>query len=118
MDIEKYLEEWQKSESPKEQNNPKFIRGFTNYIKSKDADHWDFSGENGYCGYTATVLDCFNGYSWSSLDSEFAYGKDFIKVFTAHHHGFWSPEYINLSGEEAKEILDILHQKLIAWGGF
>lgn len=117
--MKKYLAEWEKAESPKPANNEKFIADFIEFMKSRDSDHYEFDGENNYCGYTATIYDENPNYCMSrTLAFEFAYGIDFVKVFTANHNGFWVPEYINLRGGEAAPILTVLFDKYKQWGGF
>lgn len=118
-EIENYIEGWNKK-CEKPVNEPEFIEMFIKLIKEYDCEHWDFSGENGYCGFTATVSDytTWNIRSSTLINFEFAYGKDFVKVFTASHCGFWVPEYINLHGDDAKELLEIIKEKLLLWAGF
>lgn len=117
--MKKYLEEWEKEESPKSVNNEKFIADFMEFMKSRDGDHYEFTGENSYCGHTAIIYDENPNYCMGrTLAFEFAYGIDFVKVFTADHNGFWTPEYISLKGGNAAPILAILFEKYKQWGGF
>ena len=110
MEIEDYLNsDWVK-------NSPQMMSAFMDYISDEDREWYFKSGENGYCGYTAIVSDSYNPFGCPRF--EFAYSKDFVKVFTANHHGFWVPEYISLTGGDASEILNILKQKLLKSGGF
>ena len=105
--------------NPKTNNRPEFIAAFIEYMNGKGADNYEFTGDNGYCGYTARLYDVHPRYSFSrTMAFEFAYGVDFVKVFTAYHDGFWVPEYINLKGGEAAPILNVLNGKFMRWGGF
>jgi len=114
-----YLENWEEQDSPKPCNDEEFIKEFIAFMKSKDSDHYEFTGDNGYCGHTAALYEVPVSHNFGRcMAFEFAYGEGFVKVFTAYHSGFWTPEYINLSGEEAKEILEILQQKGVEWLGF
>jgi len=117
--IKEYIEKWNNLPSPKPENDKRFINDFIEFMQSKDKNHYEFEGENYYCGFTATLYETEPQYSYGRvLAFEFAYGQDFVKVFTANHNGFWVPEYINLKGGEAAPILGILHHKLIEWAGF
>jgi len=114
-----YLDKWHKAESPKPVNDEKFIADFIDFMKDKPADHYEFTGENHYCGYTAVVYEDNPNYCMGrTLAFEFAYDSDFVKVFTANHNGFWTPEYISLKGDSAKPMLEILFEKYKSWGGF
>lgn len=114
-----YLENWNNHKSPKPVNDENFISEFKEFMRSKNKDHYHFEGENGYCGFTATLHEVEPAFQFSRCMSfEFAYGADFVKVFTAHHQGFWVPEYISLKGEDAQEILSILSEKCSQWSGF
>lgn len=121
--IKEYIEMWNK-EDHKPQNDGKFIAHFTEFAEGADLDHWDFDGENGYCGYTAALWEHPRTIPVNGLTFEFAYGRDvaygrgFVKVFTGAHNGFWTPEYINLEGVVAKELLTIIERKLHGWAGF
>jgi len=117
--MKEYLKKWESHDSPKPCNDTEFTSKFLDFIKSKPCDHWEFDGENHYCGYTAIVYEDNPDYCMGrTLGFEFAYDKDFVKVFTANHGGFWVPEYINLSGNDAKEILEVVREKLVEWAGF
>jgi hypothetical protein len=117
--MKEYLIEWEKAGSPKPSNDKEFIKDFIAFLESKDKDHFEFDGENHYCGYTATVYEIEPSYCLGkTLAFEFAYGIDFVKVFTAAHNGFWVPEYIDLKGDDATPILAILNKRFIQWGGF
>ena len=117
--LKEYIEKWHKIDGEKPCNEKEFISAFIEFIKSKDKDHFEFDGENHYCGFTATVYDENPNYCMGrTMAFEFAYDKDFVKVFTAAHNGFWTPEYINLKGDDAKEILGVLKYQLIQWAGF
>lgn len=119
--IKYYIEKWNDFEL-KPKNEPDFLKPFTAWARIQKRDNWEFTGENGYCGYTASVCDGPYGFrSWNSnhdLEFEFAYGRGFVKVFTANHNGFWVPEYLDLRGEEASELLEILKNKALLWAGF
>lgn len=116
--IQLYIKQWNKIDGIKPQNDPEFIKEFMLFVDGTEGDHWEFSGENGYCGFTAVVCETPLYLYGRGLSFEFAYGNDFVKVFTANHHGFWVPEYINLKGDEALPLLSILRKKLTQWGGF
>lgn len=117
--IKEYLTKWEDADSPKPSNDKGFIKAFTEFLESKDKDHFKFDGENYYCGYTATVYEDDPRYCYGrTLTFEFAYGIDFVKVFTGAHGGFWVPEYIDLKGGDAVPILVILNKKFTQWGGF
>lgn len=117
--IKDYIKNWgNKNDKPK--NEPEFMEMFLRFIKDSNVDQWVFSGENGYCGFTANLSEYSQWHCSNSrcTDFEFAYGKDFVKVFTGSHHGFWVPEYISLHGDDAKEILGIIKEKLLLWAGY
>tara|TARA_R110000823_G_C15881781_1_gene495139 strand:+ start:798 stop:1169 length:372 start_codon:yes stop_codon:yes gene_type:complete len=117
--MKKYLAEWEEAESPKPVNNVKFIADFIEFMKSRDSDHYEFEGDNDYCGCTAIIWDENPRYCMGrSMYFEFAYSNDFVKVFTGNHNGFWVPEYISLKGDDAQPILKILQDKFNQWGGF
>lgn len=120
--IEEYLKYWDSVDGLKPQNEEIFIKLFVEFMKNKDAEHYEFHGDNDYCGYTAIVYDIIPRHAFGSdnFGFEFAYSEDeeFVKVFTSYHRGFWSPEYIDLKGEEAQDILSILKSKFVEWGGF
>lgn len=116
--INLYIYDWNKADAPKPVNEPEFIAAFTELAKDADFDQWGFYGENNYCGYTATLSEYSKYIPVRGLDFEFAYGRDFVKVFTGNHNGFWTPEYIDLKGEAANELLAIIKDKLICWSGF
>jgi hypothetical protein len=117
--IKEYLKTWDASPSPKPCNDPEFIAGFLEFMRERDCEHYEFTGDNGYCGHTAIIYDIHPQYSYGrQMAFELAYGAGFTKVFTAHHNGFWVPEYISLKGGEAAPIISILHEKFIQWGGF
>lgn len=115
--LKTYIREWKESEE-KPCNDIVFVAEFTEWIKTLDKDNWSFEGENGYCGSTAIV----NEYPFSVPARgelfEFAYSKDFVKVFTGYNNGYWSPEYIKLEGAEAKSLLKVLKCKFLEWGDF
>lgn len=116
--IKEYVAEWNKMDGVKPCNDPQFISDFIEFCKNSEKDQWGFSGENGYCGNTATISE-FDRCGFSSgLEFEFAFGSNFVKVFTANHHGFWVPEYICFSNDQAKELLDIIKTKALEWAGF
>jgi len=117
--MKEYLDWWHKQEGQKPVNDKQFINDFIEFMKSKDKDHYEFDGENYYCGFTAIVYDENPNYCMGrSLAFEFAYNKDFVKVFTANHNGFWTPEYIDLKGDDANPILAVLKDKFMSWGAF
>jgi hypothetical protein len=113
-----YLRKWISSNSLKVANNEEFIKHFISYMSVRDRTYFDFTGENNYCGNTAVVFDQDPIWSRNNVAFEFAYGKDFVKVFNANNNGFWVPELINLRGEDAQPILAILKEKLLEWSGF
>ena len=116
--INDFIVNWNKNESERKENDPDFIKHFYDFASSSDPELWEFSGENGYCGYTATLSEYGSWVFRTGNDFEFAYSKTFVKVFTARHEGFWVPEYISLSGPEAKPLLCVIESKLIEWAGF
>jgi hypothetical protein len=117
--LKEYIEKWDKLEGEKPSNEKEFISAFIEFMKARDSDYYEFEGDNGYCGCTAIIWDENPNYCMGrSMYFEFAYGKDFVKVFNGNHNGFWVPEYINLKGDDAKEILGILKFELIRWAGF
>ena len=116
--LKSYIIDWNKEDGVKPKNNPKFIRDFLKFAKSADFDHWEFDGINGYCGYTAILHEQPHYSSVYGLGFEFAYDKDFVKVFTDRHNGYWTPEYIDLKGEDAQELLIVVKDKLNGWAGF
>tara|TARA_R110002126_G_scaffold109171_1_gene246127 strand:+ start:136 stop:501 length:366 start_codon:yes stop_codon:yes gene_type:complete len=116
--LKNYIIEWNKEEGVKPQNDTKFIAEFVEFAKNADPDQWEFDGENDYCGHTATVSEHPLYLHISGLGFEFAYGAGFVKVFTSAHCGYWTPEYIKLTGDNAKELLLIIKEKLNSWAGF
>ncbi len=118
--IESYIQEWKKFEMGCQPSNDfEFIKDFTSFLKQAPKENFRFTGDNNYCGYTAIVWMGDPSFEFCGITGfEIAYDKDFIKVFTAYHGGFIYPEYIRLYEDDAKELLDILKEKLIAWAGF
>ena len=117
--IKDYVENWNSQESPKESNNKIFIADFTSWIKTLDKDHWSFSGENYYCGFTATVNEYPLSIPVCGIGFEFAYRRaDFVKVFTDNHNGYYVPEYIDVQSHDAVELLEVIKSKFNEWGGF
>lgn len=118
--IEKYVKEWHKFPMGVQPcNEPIFIKYFTDFLRQAPAKNFRFKGNNEYDGYTAILWVGDPSFEFCGITGfEIAYDKDFIKVFTAYHGGFIYPEYISLCKGEAKELLDILKEKLIAWAGF
>jgi hypothetical protein len=117
--IKSYVAEWNDIEGIKPENDQEFIKNFTEFCKSSTVDKWWFDGENGYCGFTATINEHPPHLSFGrGIGFEFAYGIDFVKVFTDRNEGYWVSEYINLKGGDAAPLIAILHEKLIEWGGF
>ena len=117
MNIEEYLKEWQESEV-KECNNPEFIAAFIEYMKEDGRQYSFISGENGYFGYTARICGDYNPFGFAMFELAYSGAAEFVKVFSANHNGYWVPEYIDLKGDEALEILNILKSKLLEFGGF
>lgn len=117
QDLKQYLKEWRDTEGVKPVNDPDFIAGFLQFAKASDFDQWEFSGDNHYCGFTAILYEHPVHLPVSGEVFEFAYGRDFVKVFTGFHHGFWVPEYISLKGDDAIELLRVLKSKLNRWAG-
>lgn len=119
MKMIEYLKGWKSAGNPKPVNDESFYKLFVEFLKNQtNKDNFSFSGDNNYCGSTAVFDEDGFGYRVGELVFEFAYGEDFIKIFTLKHDGFWVPEYINLKGAEAEELLSILYDKLIMWSGF
>ena len=117
--IKEYVEMWNKAENPKPENDERFIAEFLVFAKTADIDCWNFIGENFYCGYTATLHEYPDHLPIRCVGFEFAYkDNDFVKVFTSNHSGFWVPEYISLRGDDAKELLSVIKEKLTVWAGF
>ena len=116
-EIKSCIEKWNNN-NPKPQNDVQFITAFVEFAQNADFDQWSFTGENGYCGYTATIYEYPQSLPLVGLGFEFAYGSTFVRVFTNQHNGFWVPEYINLKGEDAKELLCIIKESLNGWTGF
>ena len=113
MSIEEYIKKWDGFSGEKPINDPEFISLFIDFIKDKAGEYFEFEGDNGYCGHTALVYEVPIAHAFTRvMGFEFAYGLDFVKVFTAYHEGFWVPEYISLTGNEAKPILSILNKKI------
>ena len=121
--LKQYIRDWQDVGGVKPDHTLQFLSDFSVYIKELGCEHFDFNnGENGYCGYTAYCYESDPNYKRYSgrgvLDFEFAYGKDFVSVFTMHHEGFWTPAYISLKGNESKYIIDILKSKCLELHNF
>lgn len=116
MNIDEYLKIWHDSDE-KEKNNLEFMASVIDYLSSEDRC-WTFGdGENGYCGYTCHVFDEYS--PWLQYPRfEFAYSSDFVKMFSASHNGFWVPEYIDVSGNDAKPLLKILSSACLKSNGF
>ncbi len=118
--IEKYVKEWHKFPMGVQPcNEPIFIKYFTDFLRQAPAENFRFKGNNEYDGYTAILWVGDPSFEFCGITGfEIAYGKDFIKVFTAYHNGFIYPEYICLYKDDAKELLDILRERCVDWAGF
>lgn len=94
-----YVKDWQKTEFVKPQNEQLFIDGFITLIKNYPDDREiEFNGEGAYFGKQVT-LSPFSYYGYTSCDElmfEVAYCEDKISIYTAHHYGFWSPEFLRM----------------------
>lgn len=118
-----YIEEWHKIDGVKPINDPTFIANFTKFLKNNPKEYFEFKGDNNYCDHTVVVHTYEPSFTYfrsqPDMDTfEIAYDCNFIKVFTANHNGNYVPEYISLHGEAAQELLTILKDKLLQWGGF
>ena len=104
-------------------NDQQFIKEFTQWLSSLEADCFEFEGNNDYCGFTVQTYKECPKYSWDIDNHAFEISyrgsrSKIVKVYTPNHHGFWVPEYIDLTGDECEEILDIIKTNLLQWGGF
>lgn len=98
-----YIKGWKECKSPKPRNEKEFIVLFIDFLKSCNSDiHFEdrdieFCGNGAYFGkqvrfiknYTYTAGDYY-------LSFEIAYNRNHIRVYTANHNGFWTPEYLDL----------------------
>jgi len=122
--LQDYISNWQKIDmGEKPVNEPIFYAEFKQFLQQSPPTHFDFKGENNYCGYTAIVY--VNDPSYRFFHNEYddevfeiAYDSSFVKVFTGKHNGYYVPEYLSLSNEDAFELLSILHRKMLQWAGF
>lgn len=103
----------------KEKNNPDFIKGFTEWAQS-DERVWTFtSNKNEYHSYTAFIKESKSPFVNSRFELSYS-GTDngFVKVFTASKEGRRRSEYIDLCGDDAAEILQIIKLALLHSSGF
>jgi hypothetical protein len=116
--IRQYICDWHTQAPPKEVNNPEFTKDLVSYLKLSKAKQWSFTGENGYCGYTA-IFDSNSGvpFGLDGIRLEFAYDHDYVIVFTVEHGGFWVPPYLHLK-EDRTAMYEILKDRFFSWGGF
>lgn len=110
-----YISEWNKSED-KPSNEKVFIDEFIKLLDNfPDEREVEFDGDGSYFGKQVTLLPfSYYGKPDRNLSFEVAYRQDQIRVYTAHHHGFWNPEYINIhaADEDFNRLKESLYNML------
>lgn len=98
MNIEEYLIKWKDIEGVKPKNEDEFITLFVEYLNSIDnPDDVDFDGSGAYFGRQVTICKDLNYRIRPMAYFEIAYDFEYtIRVYTARHEGYWTPEYIDL----------------------
>ena len=127
--MQDYIEDFSTA-TIKPKNDQQFIEEFTEWLSSLTSSCFEFEGDNDYCGFTVQVYKNDPKYAWGydcgndNHAFEISYSGEhqdlckLVKVYTPNHNGFWVPEYIDLTGDECDEILDIIKTNLEQWGGF
>lgn len=100
LTFEQHIQNWNQIDGIKPINDPEIIKGFIEFLNGIDDEQdveWD--GEGSYFGKQVTIRKN-NRYLTgvrSPLQFEVAYQKDYcVRVYTARHNGFWTPEYIDM----------------------
>lgn len=108
-----YITNWKQLDGLKPSNEPIFIEWFIKLLENYPDDREvEFDGEGAYFGKQVTLKPfSFYGRTSGVLDFEIAYHPDLISVYTAHHHGFWNPEYIKM--DKSHNDFSYLHSCLI-----
>ncbi len=86
-----------------DENNPEIIKAFLEFLGAEqDYSEWSFDGENAYGDRQVTYAQRPWGFCM-----EIVYSSTSIKAYNGASD-YWQPEYIQLSGERAKPLLEAL----------
>jgi ribonucleotide reductase beta subunit family protein with ferritin-like domain len=88
-----YIREW-KTNKIKPENEETFITLFLEFIENFDG-HFQFDGDGAYFGKQIVISRHNMGYD--ELTFEIAYSSNSISIYTGHHSGFWTPEFIQMT---------------------
>ena len=90
-ELKEYIETWNAADNPKPCNEDIFVKEFLEIINNlEDERDISFDGDNAYGGKQITLR--LNSFWYHDKDQvawfEIAYSPDYVKVYTAKHHGF------------------------------
>jgi hypothetical protein len=93
-----------------------FLKLFSEVLLCETTLYLEFDGDNYQSGKQYYIS--FNRYTYTpdyNLDFEiaFSYQEDFFKIYTRHHNGYWSPEYISFKFSEHKHFAQTLKSVLL-----
>ena|SRR6186713_901255 len=106
--LKEYVRNWKAIDGLKPQNEPVFIEQFLKLINNYPDDREiEFQGEGAYFGKQMQILPfSYYGRTDGLLDFECAYSKTHLRVYSAHHNGFWYPEFIRVEcGKDEHNII-------------
>ncbi len=114
--LKEYIKEWRAIIGIKPMNDVVFIEGFCTLLNGLETEDLSFYGDGAYFG-KQVIIEYNNNYRYPDGDLRFevAYSKEQIRVYTASHEGFWTPEYIRLckGDEHFEKVKDTLYSNLI-----
>lgn len=93
-----------------------FLKLFSEALLCEETLYIEFDGDNYQSG--KQFLISFNRYTYTpdyNLDFEiaFSYQEDFFKIYTRHHNGYWSPEYVSSKFSEHKNFAQTFKSVLL-----
>jgi hypothetical protein len=108
-----YLKEW-RGQIVKPCNEESFIQFFKNLLMITDESDIEFHRNNCYDGKEISIVPN-RFYFGSCISLDVVYCKDFLKVFTSEHNGYWTSEFISVNSDSTtfKDIQKILKQLLM-----
>lgn len=116
-ELKEYIETWNAADNPKPCNEDIFVKEFLEIINNlEDERDISFDGDNAYGGKQITLR--LNSFWYHDKDQvawfEIAYSPDYVKVYTAKHHGFRVPEYLRMDYDHPrfKEVQGALYKLL------